>query len=84
MHQLNDALPGMYVPVRVTGGDVVAHRCTYASSRCRTAQDRRNFVLLSVFLWNGLADLVFDSVGLAGFKSRAMDLLLAYGALSLL
>ena len=32
---------------------------------------RRTFVPLSVFLWNDLADPVFDGVGLAGFKSRA-------------
>ena len=29
--------------------------------------------LRSVSLWNDLADLVFDGVGLAGFKSRAND-----------
>ena len=31
---------------------------------------RRTFVLLSVFLWNDLANPVFNGVGLAGFKSR--------------
>ena len=30
------------------------------------------FVLLSRSLWNDLADPVFDGVGLAGFKSRAI------------
>ena len=35
------------------------------------------FVPLSVSLWNGLSDSVFDGVGLAGFKSRANAFLLA-------
>ena len=35
-------------------------------------------------LWNDLADPIFDGVGLAGFKSRANDFLLASAALSLL
>ena len=30
MHPLNGALPGPYVPVRVTRGALVAHRYTYA------------------------------------------------------
>ena len=42
MHPLNDALPGLYVPVGVT------HRYTYAPPRCRTSQYRRTFVSLSV------------------------------------
>ena len=77
MHPLNDALPRPYVPVRVTRGALVAHRYTYAPPRCRTSQYRRTFVLLSVSLWNDLADPVFDVVGLAGFKSRANAFLLA-------
>ena len=77
MHRLNDALPGPYVPVRVTRGDLVADRYTYAPLRCRTSQYRMTFVPLSVSLWNDLADLVFDGVGLAGFKSRANAFLLA-------
>ena len=48
MHPLNDALPGPYVPVRVTLGALVAHRYTYAPPRCRTSQYHRTFVLLSV------------------------------------
>ena len=67
MHRLNDALPGPYLPVRVTRGTLVAHRYTYAPPRCRTSQYRRTFLFLSVFLRNGLADPVFDVVGLAGF-----------------
>ena len=71
MHPLNDALPGPYVPVQVTRGDLVAHRYTYAPPRGRTSQYRRTFVSLSVSLWNDLADPVLDGVGLAGFKSEA-------------
>ena len=56
MHPLYDALPGQYVPVWVTLGALVAHRCTYVPPRCRTSQYRRSFVLLSVSLWNDLAD----------------------------
>ena len=84
MHPLNDALPGPYVPVRVTRGALVAHRYAYAPPRCRSSQYRRIFVPFSVSLWNDLANPVFDGVGLAGFKSRANASLLAYAALSLL
>ena len=38
MHPLDGALPGPYVPVRVTRGALVAHRYTYAPPRCRTSQ----------------------------------------------
>ena len=40
VHPLNGALPGPYVPVRVTRGALVAHRYTYAPPRaepCSTA-----------------------------------------------
>ena len=77
MHPLNGALPGPYVPVRVTRIALVAHRYTYAMPRCRTLQCRRTFILLSESLWNVLADPVFDGVGLAGFKSKANAFLLA-------
>ena len=70
MHLLNDALPGPYVPVRVTRGTLVAHRYTYASPGCRTSQYHTTFVPLAVFLWNDLAEPLFDGVGLAGFNSR--------------
>ena len=33
---------------------------------------------LSVSLWNDLSDPVFDGVGLAGFKTRANDLLFLF------
>ena len=71
VHPLNSALPGPYVPVRVTRGALVAHRYTYSPPRRRTSQYSRTFVPLSVSLLNDLANPVFDGVGLAGFKSRA-------------
>ena len=36
VHPLIGALPGPYVPARVTRGALVAHRYTYAPPRCRT------------------------------------------------
>ena len=84
VHPLNGALPGPYVLAPVTRGDLVAHRYTYAQPRCRILQYSRTFIPFSVSLWNDLASSVFDGVGLAGFKSRANDSLLAYAALSLL
>ena len=76
MHPLNGALPGPYVPMRVTRGALVTHRYTYAPPRCRTSQYSRTFIPLSVSLWNDLANPVFDGVWLAGFKSRAIVFLL--------
>ena len=84
VHPLNGALPGLYVPVRVTRGALVAHRYTYAPPRCRTLQCSRTFSPFSVSLWNDFANPVFDGVGLAGFKRRANASLLAKAALSLL
>ena len=77
VHPLNGALPGPYVPARVTRGALVAHRYTYAQPRCRTLQYNRTFIPFSVSLWNDLANPVFDGVGLAGFKNRANAFLLA-------
>ena len=77
VHPLNGALPGPYVPVRVTRGALVAHRYTYALPRCRTSHYSRTFIPFSVSLWNDLANPVFDGVGLVGFKSRANVFLLA-------
>ena len=71
VHPLNGALPGLYVPARVTRCALVAHRYTYAQPHCRTLQDSRTFIPFSVSLWNDLANPVFDGVGLVGFKSRA-------------
>ena len=77
VHPLNGALPGPYVPVRVTRGALVAHLYTYAPPRCRTLQYSRTFIPISVSLWNDLPNPVLDGVGLAGFKSRANASLLA-------
>ena len=71
MHPLHGALPGPYVPMRVTRSTLVAHRYTYDPTRCRTSQYRRTFIPFSVSLWNDLADPVFDSVRPVGFKNRA-------------
>ena len=77
VHPLNGARSGPYLPVRVTRDALVANRYTYAPPRCRTSQYRRTFILLSVSLWNDLANPVFDGVGLASFKKRVNVFLLA-------
>ena len=84
MHPLYCALPVPYVPVRVTLDAAVVHRHTFAPTRCRTSQYRRTFILLSMSLWNYLADLIFYGVGLVDFKSTANVILLAFAARSLL
>ena len=78
MHPLYGALPVPYVPVRVTHGAVIAHRYTYETPRCRTSQYSRTFIPFSVSQWNDLSDPVLDGMGLAGFKSRANAILLAW------
>ena len=50
IHTLNDALPGLYVSVRVTRGALVAHRYTYVPPRRRTSQYCMTIVPLSVSL----------------------------------
>ena len=77
---MNSHYPDRTVPVQATRDALVAHRYT----RCRTSQYYRTFILLSVSLWNDLADPVFDGVGPTGFKSRAKAFLLTQTALSLL
>ena len=77
VHPLYGALPGPYVPVRVTRGALVAHRNTYAPPRCRTSQYSRTFILLSVSIWNDYHNPVFDGMRLADFKSRTNVFLLA-------
>ena len=77
MHPLYGALPVPYVPVRVKRGTLIAHRYNYEPPSCRTSQYSRNFIPLSVSLWNDLFDTVFDGVRLAGFKSRSNGFLLA-------
>ena len=72
MHPLYGSLPELYVPVRVTRGAVTAHRCMHlCASSLQRSQYRRNFIPLSVSLWNDLGDSVINGVGLAGLKSRA-------------
>ena len=64
VHPLNGALPGPYVPARVTRGALVAHRYTYAAPRSRTLQCSRTlqysrtFIPFSVSLWNDLGNPV--------------------------
>ena len=48
MHPLSGALPGIYVPVWVTCGALVAHWYTDALPRCRTLVYSRTFIPLSV------------------------------------
>ena len=76
-HPRCGALPVPYAPVRVTRGALIAHRYTFAPPRCRASQYRNTFIHLSDSLWNDVVDLVFDGVGLAGFKSRSNAFLLA-------
>ena len=45
MHPLNGALPGPYVPVRVTSGVLVTHRYAYAPPHCGISQYSRTFIL---------------------------------------
>ena len=88
MHPFNDTLPGLYVPVRVTRGALVAHRYTYAPPRFRTSKKRRT----SILLWNDLADLLFNGMGfqeqgqcfLIGISCSMPSLVLYYFSLSLL
>ena len=47
VHPLKGALPGPYVPVRVTRGALVAHRYTYAPPPCRASQYSRTFIHLA-------------------------------------
>ena len=54
MHPLSGALPLPYVPAHVTLGALVAHRHSFAPTRCRTSQYHRSFVPLSVSLQNDL------------------------------
>ena len=67
MHSPYGSLPVTYVPERVTCGAFVTHRYTYSPPRCCAAW----LLLPSMWLWNDLVILVFDGVGLAGFKSIA-------------
>ena len=79
VHPRNGALPGPYVPARVTRVALVGHRYTYAPPRCRTLQYIRTFISFSASLSNNLANPVFDGVGLAGpTPSHQTHLLLSF------
>ena len=52
MHPLYGALPVPFVPVWITSGAFVTDWYTNAPPHCRTSQFRRNFISLSVSLWN--------------------------------
>ena len=54
MHPLYGALLEPYVPVHVTLSVVIAHRYTNAPPRCKTSRYHRDFIHLSVSLWNNL------------------------------
>ena len=69
MHPLYGALPVPYMWQCGYHGALIAHRYTYAPSCCRTSHGRMFFIPLSVSLWNVIADIVFDGVGMARFKS---------------
>ena len=60
MHSLYGAIPVPNVPVRVTRGDVIAHRYTYAPPRCRTSRYRRSFIPLSVTILVTPCSMVWD------------------------
>ena len=78
MHPFYGALPVPYVTVRVAHGVMVAHRYTYAPSRCTTSLYRIIYMpLYSVPVSLFLSDPVFDGVALADFKSRANSFLFA-------
>ena len=70
VHPLNGALPGPYVPVRVTRGALVTHRYTYEPPRCRTLQYSRTFIPFSVSLWNNLASLGIQWCGTGRFQEQ--------------
>ena len=81
MQPLIDALPGPYVPVRVTRCVLVAHRIyTYAPPRCRTSQYRRTFAPLSVPLWKSCCHRIRWCVT-GGFQLRAGPMLLYWSKL---
>ena len=77
VNPLNGALPGPYVPVRVTRAVLWSNIGTLMH---RLAEEPRStvgvpaviFIPFSASLWINLVNPVFDGVGLSGFKSRAM------------
>ena len=63
VHPLCGAPLAPNVPVWVTRGTLVAHRCIHVPRRCRTSQYLKTFKPISVSLWNDFEDPVFDGVG---------------------
>ena len=80
---LYGALPEWYLPVSVTSGVVIAHRYIYAHPHCGTSQYSRNFITLSVALWNNFSDPVFDGVGTGGLREEGQFLFIGLAARSL-
>ena len=80
MHPLNGALRGPYVLVRVSR--VALNALLLRGSDRGTSQFHRTLISLSLSLWNDVANPVYVSVGLAGFKSWTNAFLLAKAALS--
>ena len=70
VHPFNGALPGPYVPARVTRGALGAHRYTYAPPRCRTLQYSKTFIPFSVSFWNNLANPSIRWCGTGGFQEQ--------------
>ncbi len=71
LHPLNEMLPAPFVAGRVTRGAASAHRNVLSIPVCRTSQFKRSFIPSLTATWNGLADSVFEGVGVSGFKTRA-------------
>ena len=72
MHPLNGSLSGPYVPVWVTHGALVEHQYTYAQPRSEPFSTTGLLFPSQVPFRNDLEDPVFDGVGLAGSKNRAI------------
>ena len=83
MHPLYLALPGPYVRVLVTRGALVVHRHTYAPPHCRTSQDPRTMILLSVSLWNDVLPRI-PWCGTGGFQEQIQCILIGLAGRSLL
>ena len=77
MQPLYGAIPAPDVPLRVTRGALVAHRCTYAPARCRTSQDHMTFVSLSVCICGTILLTLYSMVGTGRFQEQGQCLLLA-------
>ena len=79
MHYVYGVLPVPYHVCASAGytqcfGRSSVYLCASSLQNLTAPQD---FYSLSVSLWNDLGDLVFDVLGLTGFKSRANVFLLA-------